>query len=81
VTDRTVAVQRLLEAIPTLRAEGWVLTPFNTRVTESGVVTVVMRNGDEDLGAVVVQRLHDLQPGLRVQIETSQTARHVVFRL
>jgi hypothetical protein len=81
MNDRTAAVERLLEAIPILRTEGWFLTPFNTWVTEAGGVVVVIRAGDEDLGSELAQRLQDLQPSLCVHVETSQTARHVVFRL
>jgi hypothetical protein len=81
MTERTAAVERFLEAVPVLRAKGWLLTPFNTWVTEAGVVIIVMRVGGEELGAAVARRLQDPQPALRVRVTTSRTARHVVIRL
>ena len=81
VTEREVALDRFMMAMPTLRDEGWILTPHNTSVSADGVVVLRMRHGDEDLGRVLVERLRRLDPTLSVEILFSRESRHVIVRI
>jgi hypothetical protein len=81
VVSRDEVVRQLLEVIPILREEGWVVTAFNVIIDRNGLILATVWPDDEELGRQFISRMEDLTPGLRIGLDIRSTARHTIFKM